>query len=71
MSLRKLVKSPDMFVIEWGVAWKTAAGTHKSTTFWTQEARPYMHFTYLVKGAERMFHTSKPTWPHVDDQRPA
>ena len=81
MSLRKLVKSPDMFVIEyrdglkayiltlngavneWGVAWKTAAGTHKSTTFWTQEARPYMHFTYLVKGAERMFHTSKPTWP--------
>jgi hypothetical protein len=22
-----------------------------------------MHFTYLVKGTEQMFHTGKPTWP--------
>jgi len=22
-----------------------------------------MHFTYLVKGAEKMFHTGQPTWP--------
>ncbi len=79
--LRELVKTPDMFVIEyrdglkafvltlngavneWGVAWKTTAGAQKSTTFWTQEARPYMHFTYLVKGTEKMFFTGQPTWP--------
>jgi len=48
---------------EWGVAWKTLRGKKKSTTFWTQEARPYMHFTYLVKGTEKMFHTGQPTWP--------
>ena len=80
-TLRQLVKSPDLFVIEyldglrayvltlngavneWGVAWKTVNGQKKSTTFWTQEARPYMHFTYLVKGTEKMFHTGQPTWP--------
>ena len=50
-------------VNEWGVAWNTVAGAQKSTTFWTQEARPYMHFTYLVKGTEKMFHTGQPTWP--------
>jgi len=50
-------------VSEWAVAWRTANGARKSTLFWTQEARPYMHFTYLVKGIEQMFHTGKPTWP--------
>ena len=80
-SLKDLVKSPDLFIIEyrdglkayvitlngavneWGVAWKSDQGQTKSTTFWTQEARPYMHFTYLVKGTEKMFHNSQPTWP--------
>ena len=80
-TLRQLVKSPDLFIIEyldglrayiltlngavneWGVAWKTVNGQKKSTTFWTQEARPYMHFTYLVKGTEKMFHSGQPTWP--------
>ena len=80
-TLRQLVKSPDLFVIEyldglrayvltlncavneWSVAWKTGNGQKKSTTFWTQEARPYMHFTYLVKGTEKMFHSGQPTWP--------
>ena len=36
-------------------------GGKRSTTFWTQEARP-MHFTYLVNGTEQMF-TGKPAWP--------
>ena len=79
--LRELVKSPDLFIIEyrdglkayiitlngaaaeWSVAWKRADGKRHSTTFWTQEARPYMHFTHLVKGTEQMFHTGQPTWP--------
>ena len=50
-------------VSEWAVAWKTTDNTRKSTMFWTQEMRPFMHFTYLVKGTEKMFQTQKPTWP--------
>ena len=50
-------------VSEWAVAWKTTDNTRKSTMFWTQEARPFMHFTYLVKGIEQMFNTGKPSWP--------
>jgi len=53
----------DRRVVEWAVAWRRADEQVKSTLFWTQEARPYMHFTYLLKGIEKMMHTGKPTWP--------
>jgi hypothetical protein len=61
--LRAYILTLNGAVNEWGVAWKTVNGQKKSTTFWTQEARPYMHFTYLVKGTEKMFHSGQPTWP--------
>jgi len=61
--LRAYILTLNGAVSEWGVAWKTLSGKKKSTTFWTQEARPYMHFTHLVKGTEKMFQTGKPTWP--------
>ena len=48
-------------VNEWSVAWHEDGKT-KATMFWTQEARPFMHFSYLVKGTEQMFHTGKPSW---------
>jgi hypothetical protein len=48
---------------EWGVAWRYADGRTQSTCFSTQEGRPYMHFTYLLKGVEQMMHTGKPAWP--------
>ena len=38
-------------------------GSTQSTCFWTQEGRPYMHFTYLLKGVEQMMHTGQPAWP--------
>lgn len=48
---------------EWAVAWRKEDGGSQSTTFWTQEARPFMHFTYLVKGVDQMLHIGKPAWP--------
>ncbi|MEZ6044334.1 MAG: hypothetical protein R3C11_01870 [Planctomycetaceae bacterium] len=61
--LKASVLSANGGVSEWTVAWRNAE-TDKitSTAFWTQEARPFMHFTYLLAGAEKMFHTGKPTW---------
>jgi hypothetical protein len=50
-------------VAEWAAAWRYADDRVDSTLFWTQEARPVMHFTYLVKGIDAMVHTGRPTWP--------
>jgi hypothetical protein len=50
-------------VAEWSAAWRYADDRVDSTLFWTQEARPVMHFSYLVKGIDAMFHTGRPTWP--------
>ncbi|MCA9213092.1 MAG: hypothetical protein KDB27_08510 [Planctomycetales bacterium] len=68
--LRVSVLTPGHPIGEWAVAWKYAdsddadiSGQIESTTFWTQETRPFMHFTYLSVGIEKMMHTGKPTWP--------
>ncbi|MAT14846.1 MAG: hypothetical protein CMJ46_06195 [Planctomyces sp.] len=50
-------------VNEWTVAWRNAeTNASTATAFWTQEARPFMHFAHLLDGAEKMFHSGKPTW---------
>ena len=46
----------------WAIAWKEDDET-RSTLFWTQEARPLGHFTFLLQGIEQMIHTRRPTWP--------
>ncbi len=59
---------------EWSVAWRYAEGGRassreadvpriESTLFYTQEARPFMHFSYLLQGVEEMMLTGKPAWP--------
>ncbi len=51
-------------LIDFTGAWRDAnSGKIESALFWTQEARPFMHFTYLVKGIEQMMQTGKPAWP--------
>lgn len=50
-------------VAEWAAAWRDEEQHVASTLFWTQEARPLMHFTYLVKGIDSMFQTARPAWP--------
>ena len=49
---------------EWCIAWRERGRTEpQSTLFWTQEERPFGHFSFLVRGIEQMMHTGKPTWP--------
>jgi hypothetical protein len=49
---------------EWTAAWRYTGGDDAhASRFVTQEARPFMHFTYLLQGVERMIQTGKPSWP--------
>ncbi len=49
---------------EWAGAWRYKdSGQIEATQFWTQEARPGMHFTYLLHGIEAMMLTDTPSWP--------
>jgi hypothetical protein len=61
--LRASILTANGAVGEWTVAWRYGDGRSESTCFWTQEARPFMHFTYLLKGVEQMIRTGQPTWP--------
>jgi len=61
--LRVSVLTLNGAVVEWATAWRDGDDQVNSTVFWTQEARPFHHFAYLLRGIERMMHTGKPTWP--------
>jgi len=61
--LRACVFTLDGAVLDWAAAWSDDQDVMDSTLFWTQELRPFNHFTFLLMGVERMMHTRKPTWP--------
>ncbi len=62
--LKATILTLNYAVGEWAVAWGEADPTAiQSTLFWTQEARPFGHFSFLVNGIEKMMHTGQPTWP--------
>jgi uncharacterized repeat protein (TIGR03806 family) len=48
---------------DWAAAWRYADGKSDSTLFWTQEERPMMHFSFLLKHIERLAHDARPVWP--------
>lgn len=50
-------------VQEFCAAWRYQDGSAESTCFWLQDGRPFMHFTYLLKGVEHMLQTGQPAWP--------
>jgi hypothetical protein len=66
--LRASVFTLNPAVGEWAAAWRYASEENKdgesaSALFWTQEARPFMHFAHQLIGVEKMMQTLKPTWP--------
>jgi hypothetical protein len=62
--LRASVLTLNGAVADWTAAWKYAGEDRvESARFQVQEERPYSHFTYLVKGFEKMMETGKATWP--------
>lgn len=62
--LRASILTLNGAVANWTAAWKYASeDLIQSARFQVQEERPYGHFTYLVKGFEKMIETGKPTWP--------
>lgn len=61
--LRASVLTMNGAVGEWASAWRNADDSVESTLFYTQEARPFMHFALLVDGIDRMVHTGTPSWP--------
>jgi hypothetical protein len=49
---------------EWCIAWREQGKPQPlSTLFWTQEERPFGHFSFLLDGIEQMMLMGKPTWP--------
>jgi hypothetical protein len=61
--LRANVLTLNGAVGEWSIAWRHADGRHESTLFYTQERRPFNHFSFLLQGVEQMVLTGKPAWP--------
>lgn len=66
--LKAAVLTLNYVVVEWAAGWRYAATPPgrtavESTVFWTQEARPFMHFSFLTQGIDRMMTTGQPPWP--------
>jgi hypothetical protein len=60
---RAFVLNLNGAVAEWSAAWSSEENEVQSTLFRVQEARPFMHFAWLVDGIDAMMHSHKPAWP--------
>jgi sugar lactone lactonase YvrE len=50
-------------VQEWSAAWKEDTGPVQSTLFWTQELRPFQHFTAQLAAVGKFIQTGAAPWP--------
>lgn len=48
---------------DWTAAWRYADRRTEAAVFWTQEARPLMHFSHMTGHIERFFRTRRSPWP--------
>jgi hypothetical protein len=46
----------------WTAAWRYEDDAIEATRFEVQEARPFMHFAWLVEGIDGMMQSGRPTW---------
>jgi hypothetical protein len=49
-------------VADWTAAWRYDDDGLDATRFVVQEARPFMHFAWLVEGIDEMMQSGQPTW---------
>jgi sugar lactone lactonase YvrE len=62
--LRANVLSLNYAVLEWAAAWRLADSNEtQAALFWTQELRPFQHFSWLLTDIEKMMQTGRPSWP--------
>lgn len=61
--LKAFVLTLSNVVREWAAAWRCEGGEPEATLFRLQEDRPFMHFSLLLTGIERMMLSGKPAWP--------
>jgi hypothetical protein len=62
--LRAHLFTLDGAVYEWAAAWRYRGQPGvESTLFWTQEARPFSHFTNQLRGIESLLCQSESPWP--------
>jgi hypothetical protein len=62
--LRACVLSLNGAVLEWSAAWQYEKTSKvESAVFWTQELRPFMHFSWMLMDIGKMMQTGKPAWP--------
>src|SRR5262249_53643833 len=59
-----LIQDTGAETSEWRTAWSEEGRKRpQATVHYTQEARPFGHFTFLLQGIEQMLFRGKPTWP--------
>ena len=62
--LRACVFSLEYAVLEWSAAWRYAKNDETaSALFWTQEDRPFNHFSWMLMDIGKMMQTGRPAWP--------
>jgi len=61
--LRACILSLNYAILEWAAAWSDAENRIDSTLFWTQELRPFMHFSWFLMEIEKLMYQGRAVWP--------